>query len=682
MTKKHLSLGRLLAILLALALLGWVAFKAVRVAPHVRALWQLVPRFQALAQGGLTLDSLDAGQLAALREDLGAAEASLRGLRAELPLALALCPHLGWLPRVGAEVAAAPAALDLGIELLSAGWWGLLGAEPLLDLLPQLASLALGGPEGADALLEAGLARLAASQPYFLQSGDALARAAEARGRFDAAGFMPRLAELVAMLDRYLPLAQAGVEGLLLAPALLSADGPQTYLLLAQNSHELRPTGGLISGVGTLVVDGAQVGELSLRDSYAYDSTNLVAHPPAPEPLAAHMWAGVLLLRDANWSPDFPTSAEVVANLYELSELGAPVDAVIAVDLVAVQRLFAAVAPIQPEGYPEAVTGENIIALLQRYWAAPAGEATIAEQASSDWWAHRKDIMGDLVAAALDKVGRDPWSVDLGQLGAALMDSLRGRHLLIYARDPEAAALLAERGWDGALRPVVGDYLMAVDANLGFNKVDASIERRIDYRVDLSQSPPQAMVTLAYANRSPEGGEACRHEDLADRRYYQASSYEDLMVGCYWDYLRLYLPADVTDLRSDAGIPVDRTYEGDKVALGLFFLVPPGESRQVRFQYALPEGLGQRAAAGDYALLLQKQPGVVDVPWQVTIGSGGRAFAFGGLLDRDVALAVALDERGGRWGWAIGTAIMGLILVVAGFWLRGQDRVERSGKER
>ncbi len=667
MNRARLPLGRLLVVLLALALVAWIAIKAIRVRPHAQALVRLAPRFQALAQGGLGLESLEAGQVAALLDDLGLLEASLRGLRAEFPLALALCPHLGWLPKVGAEVAAAPAALDMGIELVSAGWWGLLGAEPLLDLVPQLLL------PGAEAPLAQGLRRLSVSQRYLLQSGDALGRAADARQRFDATGFMPALGSLLGRLDEVLPLAQAGLEGVVLAPALLKGEGPTTVLLLAQNSHELRPTGGQISGVGTLAVDGGQILELALKDSYAYDSSHLKVYPPAPAPLARYMWAGILLLRDANWSPDFPTSAEVAANLYELSEPGSPVDTVVAADLIAVQRLLDAVSPLTVEGYPEAITGENVIAMLQQYWAAPVGEATIEQQATSDWWQHRKDVMGDLLAAALDKVRGDPWSIDLSQLGSALMGSLRGRHLLLYARDPEAAALLASRGWDGALRQAEGDYAMVVDANLGFNKVDAQIERSIDYRVDLSQSPPQALMTLTYANRSPATGDLCRHEDLADRRYYQASRYEDLMQGCYWDYLRLYFPAGASDLRADVGgAPLDLTFERDKMALGAFLLVPPGQSRQVRFAYRLPEDV---TAAGPYRLLLQKQAGLADVPWQVTLRSGRRAWAFAGRLNQDVELELARDARLAPLWWAVP---LGLVLLGAGWWLRRPDHLERA----
>ena len=58
-------------------------------------------------------------------------------------------------------------------------------------------------------------------------------------------------------LDALLPLAQVGVDAALAAPEALGQNGPRTYLILAQNEDELRPTGGFISGAGRMTLDQA-----------------------------------------------------------------------------------------------------------------------------------------------------------------------------------------------------------------------------------------------------------------------------------------------------------------------------------------------------------------------------------------------------------------------------------------
>jgi hypothetical protein len=91
----------------------------------------------------------------------------------------------------------------------------------------------------------------------------------------------PRLESLLAQVDQLLPLAQAGLQAAQVAPALLGQDGPRTYLILAQNNHELRPTGGFISGAGFVRLAGGQITELKLSDSYSVDNWQQ-PHPPAP----------------------------------------------------------------------------------------------------------------------------------------------------------------------------------------------------------------------------------------------------------------------------------------------------------------------------------------------------------------------------------------------------------------
>ena len=60
---------------------------------------------------------------------------------------------------------------------------------------------------------------------------------------------------------------------------------------------------------------------------------------------------------------------------------------------------------------------------------------------------------------------------------------------------------LEEHGWDGALRPGAADYLMLVEANIGFNKVNAVEQTRLDYQVDLTQvGQPMGMVTVTQSN--------------------------------------------------------------------------------------------------------------------------------------------------------------------------------------
>ena len=230
------------------------------------------------------------------------------------------------------------------------------------------------------------------------------------------------MAAQLSRLDRLLPLARVGLQAAQVAPSLLGADGPRTYLILAQNNHELRGTGGFISAAGTVRLDAGRIADLKLSDSYAVDNF-AQPHPAPPRPLAEQMGTQLLTLRDSNWSPDFPESAQVARALF-LQDQGVATDGAIALDLEAVRLLVAALEPLQVAGVGQPVTGDNVIEWMKLAWQAPQDSTgTVQEATTSDWWAKRKNFMGDLMAAALAKVqgggGLNPVALGRGAAGDA-----------------------------------------------------------------------------------------------------------------------------------------------------------------------------------------------------------------------------------------------------------------------
>jgi len=140
----------------------------------------------------------------------------------------------------------------------------------------------------------------------------------------------------------------------LLSPALGNPT-PRKYLIVAQNSDELRATGGFISAVGLVEADGNNLKILDFKDSYQVGNKPYVL---PPTPLARYMQAGALTLRDANWWADFPLSARTIAGFYT-QDTGVKLDGVLAMDMQAVAYLFDALGSLELPKYGEVLTGQN-----------------------------------------------------------------------------------------------------------------------------------------------------------------------------------------------------------------------------------------------------------------------------------------------------------------------------------
>ena len=586
----------LLALLLVVALL---ALRAVQAASAARSAWTELQGLQAVDLGALA--TLDPANLADMQGRFARLEADLDTVADQAGPFLPLTRGLGWLPGFGAEAQAAPDLLELARAVATAGRASMDGAYVVAHAMD-------GGGDGS--ALSRLTAALEQTQPSWQEAEMALQRVAEARSRLDLAQFDPRIAYQLQRLDSYLPLLQTGSALARLAPPLLGADGPRSYLLLAQNSDELRATGGFISGVGVLPIDRGQLGDIDFADSYTIYNP-AVDHPLAPPDLQETMGAQMLVFRDANWSPDFRSTALVAQALYQLN-MGAATDGVVAFDLEATRRLIAALEPLALPGYDQPLTGGNVLAALREVWSEPATtESTVREASDSDWWLHRKDFMGDLAAAARAKL--ETGQVDFGRLAQALYSSLQEKHVLISVNDAAIAGLLAGAGWSGAVDPGVGDFLLVVDSNVGWNKVNGLVQRNTNYTVTPSaDGSAQADLELVYRHQGEATNDPCEHV----ARY--GDSYEDMVRRCYFNYVRVLAPAGARLISAEGFENGVTTQPGERGATQFAgsLVLPPGRTARVRLTYELPPGL---VGPHDYALRVQKQPGTPAWPVKVVL---------------------------------------------------------------
>ena len=611
--RRWIVLGVIAVLLLALGF--WAGSKALRLWRHLDSLRATLPRLEARANPE-ALGDLQPADFAALQEDFATLADDLTAIQDEAAPFLPLTRILGWVPTYGSDIQAAPALLDVAVGVADAGRTTLEGVQPLLAAWQQPAA------DGSGSLLERVLPPLVEAQPRLAQVQTELAQVTAARAAMDVSRLSPRVGGLVERLDRYLPLLNLAVQAAQLAPNLLGAEEPRSYLVLAQNNAELRATGGFISGVGLLRLDGGRIVELSFQDSYAVDDFSK-PHPPSPPPLLKYMKAEILVLRDANWWPDFPTSAQALADLYELDQ-GIVVDGVIAADLTAIELLVGALGPLRLEGYDQPVTGQNVLEFMQATWEAPLEGPSFDVWAEGEreqrreWLQHRKDFMGILMDGILARL-EGSGDLQLGRLVWALNRSLDEKHVLIQVNDPQATELLVAAGWDGTLRPGEGDFLLVVDSNVGFNKVNPRIEQGISYRVTLEGDRPHAELTLRYRHTSTVRLEECVHEA------YYGESFEEMMDRCYFDYVRVYAPAG-SELRETSGFEPDSVEslagERDTQVFAGLLVMAPGDEQEITLSYDLPPAV---MADGTYRLRVQKQPGTGALPLHVQVTGAAEA---------------------------------------------------------
>jgi hypothetical protein len=514
--------------------------------------------------------------------------------------------------------------IDLAEGMLNASILSYQAGQPLLNEFDSRGST----------LEPAGLTlMLVEAQPQLAEARRELDLALAARETIQAERLSPRLQRL--MVEQLDPLLGQADEGLALAlamPGILGAaeEGPKTYLLLVQNEDELRPTGGFITSVGNLVLHNGQVISLDFEEAGEQEDWSK-PYPAAPWQLRDYMNSPVLVLRDSNWFVDFPTAALWAESLYSYTHSHS-VDGIIAFDQHFLVMLLGQLGPLEVEGAPYPITNENVIEYMRQSKVPPPGEPI------PEGW-YRKEFIGKLAGAILSKLttgDQHDWRGTAGVLSQALAE----RHLLLQFDDSAFAGLIAGRGWDNAVRPQEGDFLMVTDTNIGFNKTNAVVGLSLSYDVDLNDiSAPQSTLFVTHKNNARQDV-PCIHWNTGE-----ITGEADYPINrCYWNYLRIYKQEGVELLTATPhAIPAGWMLLGQGVparvdeleeelpgvqGFGTLLVVPGGRSLSTSFKFALPGTvLSAEDASGQhiYHLEVQKQPGTQAIPITIRIHLPNRA---------------------------------------------------------
>lgn len=615
---------RRLVLAFLILLLVWGGVKAWRVYNLAMAVWD-----DANAMRGLGLSEPDVAALQAAGPKLSTLSADFHALRKETEIFLWLGPLFGWVPEYGGDLAEARDLIIMADSMLMASDISYQAVSPLLDVITETNSES-GFDSGkfVEILNEA--------RPQLTEAQALVDEAVEARSRIDLERLSPLAREAMTYVDKALPWMQDGIVFANEFPRMMGAsdEGPKTYLLLAQNEDELRPTGGFISAAGTLLLQDGQISSLTFQDSGSLDNWTK-AYPSAPWQLQQYMNSEVLVLRDTNWFADYRVVALYAESLYAYQN-DHSVDGVIAMDQHVLVELLRVTGPVNVEGTTEPIDASNVVAYMRAQKVPPGGQSNPNAVA----W-DSKAFINKLTGALLERIlgGGFQWE----QLARVMVQALDEKHILLQLDNSALTPILVRRGWDGAVRPGTGDFLLTADFNVGFNKTNAVVEKKLTYEVNLSNlESPGALLTLTYTNGAVNlpcvPAPAMQQTlNLIDQYQYFESDYP--IDRCYLGYVRIYtvpgtelfsanpqtIPAE--SMISGLGVPpqVDVLGREEEIqgvqGFGFLQLVPGGETVETYLRYGLPASVVQKDADGvwTYRLRAQKQPGTLAVPLTLRI---------------------------------------------------------------
>lgn len=441
---------------------------------------------------------------------------------------------------------------------------------------------------------------------------------------------------------------------------VLGLSRDKRYLLVFQNNSELRASGGFIGSYALIDFRDGKIRNLEVPGGGSYDTEGgMKVSVAAPEPLwlvspAWHFW-------DANWWPDWPTTAQNLMWFYEKSD-GPSVDGVIGITPTVVERLLEITGPIDLTAeYGLTIDSNNFWETVQKITEqknlAKTNPASVSHLPESSLPVQSslplqqglevnsankpKKIIGDLMAKILEVLPQKLNQKNLLKIIAVFEENMSEKQILLYFTDPTLQSEVASHNWAGEVKKTDKDYLMVVNTNIAGQKSDRLMSEKIDQSSVASSDGTiinTVTITRTHTGLKNEPLTGVRNVDWL--RVYVPEGSELLSAEGFQapdpEYLRdkpdasaQILPA----LTAERAARVDQTSgtkiynENDKTVFANWLMVDPGQTAVVTIKYRLPFNLLTKVNSDSwlerlnswlnpeaqklipYSLLVQKQPG-------------------------------------------------------------------------
>lgn len=412
---------------------------------------------------------LNERQVGPARQHLVAAQHAFRQVRSSLAAMGPLLPLARITPFVRIQARGVQAFADAGVALSDAGIGLTDSASALVQ--PTDAQVPVSGAVESlrkiSASLDAAVKALNLATTR-VASLDGYRLVGPVRGARDD------LASRLPAINTRASSAQRGLDALL---AFAGGSGPRRYLFFSQNPDEVRPTGGFIGTYGVLVASGEG---LHLERFEAID-TWLAAHPqaavPPDEAPAALRFSSPpsrQTLANVNTSPDWRQASQLAADLWQKGG-EEPVDGVLSVTPGFLARVLSVLGAVEVPSYGEVVNAGNVVERFDFY--------TRQVEAKTTTNVVRKDFVAELAQTVMQRLLAAPasqWDALAQAIGAAF----DARDAMVWSRQPQVAAAVAERRWDGTLPSGPGDFFYEGEFHYE-SKNGRTLRRTYDHQIDL-----------------------------------------------------------------------------------------------------------------------------------------------------------------------------------------------------
>jgi hypothetical protein len=495
----------------------------------------------ATQANGALESALNPRMLKSAQGELKAAQRDFVVLRARLNSPDWALATAGAIPGVDTTLGSVRVLAEIGVDVSAMGVETLGAVMPLIDRLTG-GSVSLGDTE---LVTKADLDHIQAAATHAMELlGDVHNKLAgvnlndlplSVKQKTELAKVMVELPRVRTLIGQVVPY---------IAPVgwLLGVGQSRHFLVQTLDRAELRPSGGFAGNYGVLTLTNGKLEPFSLYNVNDIDyGLNTNGWIFGKRPPAQYSWWPFANwgLRDANLSPDFPTTAKIVADVFR-NEGGGDVDGLIQISPIAIEHVLGVTGPVFVPGYNETVTAQNLEDKIHFYQQDPRGIAIEARLNPNDRTHSLRKRFTQLVVQLLqDKVKKLPFS-QMSPLVKQLIKDLQAKDIQVHFNNDTIQKVLDELHSTGGIDTTAGvDGYYLTQANTSVAKLT-----------------PYVNLTQSNDVKLDDNGGATHHLVIT---FYNNPTGPIYGYPTYRDYVRIYVPPQA-QLKSangfDTGVPL------------------------------------------------------------------------------------------------------------------------------
>ncbi len=342
------------------------------------------------------------------------------------------------------------------------------------------------------------------------------------------------------------------------------------YLVLLQNSNELRSTGGYITHVADITVGryALNIRFLSVNEDLIHDE---IIGPP--EAMKRLLKVKTVQLRDGNYNPDFSKTGELIAKLYNKTYQEFDVGGVMAINYQIIEDLLRLSGEITYDG--KIINSSSLF----YYLSTTVSNIDLHNKKALE---NRKGIIKNIWKMIIKKSIFQWWKwLSLKKL---IADGIAAKDIQVWLKErgEEKNTSFSFAGYRDSLSVIDNNYL-GIKSNRYIRRV---ISRDININ-DKGKISARVQIELMHA-----GG------------------YSYPLSGTYQSHLSIYIPPDAENIRIKESKISNQENHKEYTILGFDNLLPPGEKTTIIIEYELSAKKETESKNNTYTFKYIAQSGV------------------------------------------------------------------------